>query len=81
MISDDTKGNITTILTWLSTMLCGGFGGTAIANNEIGGIVGLILAVILNYNNMKFNNTYMQPVNAKLTETDKFDGELDERAA
>ena len=82
-ISDDTKGNITTIANWIISMVGSIIGTSAVTNNDIASIIVAIIVAIINYNNMKFNNTYVQPKNAVLTETDKFEnvGECEDEGA
>lgn len=80
MISDDLKGNITTVATWIVTVFASVFGLSEITQNTLIPIIGALIVAILNYYNMKYANTMVDPVNATLTETDKFDdtGELDD---
>lgn len=68
MISDGVKGNITTIATWIISLFFSYVGVTSLTGEDIAGLVGVVVAIVVNYNNMKFNNTIMEPENAVVGE-------------
>ena len=74
MISDETKGNLTTLLTWAVTTLGTVFGLETATQNTGITIIGVIIVAILDYYNCRYNNTMIEPENAVV-------GESDERAA
>lgn len=64
MVSDSTIGNITTIATWIITVFGTSVGTTALTNNDLVGVVTVVIAAVINYFNMKYNNTIVEPKNA-----------------
>ncbi len=68
MISDDLKGNITTVAIWIVTLLGSCFAMSELTANMLVGLISAAIVAVLNYYNMKYNNTIVEPVNAELTE-------------
>lgn len=74
MDADSIKGNTTTIATWIITLIGSTYGISQATQNDWITVAGAIIVAAINYYNMKYNNTILEPENAVV-------GESDERAA